>query len=186
MSQRGLRRQLWAQAGVAVGMFVLVLAGLVTVASAKDKAGPPGVDVAATYSITANVGDGPQAIEPFVIGDLTISADCTATYYGGLYPYGVGIGGSWTATNNGDNPIAFFIDDAPEWLASGEATGGAGEWVNEGFLEGNAMGYSFAILDHSGSSATGMFAWSARVNEGVANVDGDEFGECVFTLHARG
>lgn len=124
-----------------------------------------------------------------MVGDVTMTAQCAAVSNPATgYPYGIGIQGGWSVTNTGDDPVAFVLETGTQetvWLASGQSFGGAGEWVNDTFPGGNASLQSFAILDHGDTSVTGMFAWSARVNPG-ASVDGDEFGECVFAVQAKG
>jgi hypothetical protein len=188
---QGRRRRPWARVVVGVGVVALLAVSLVAVAAAAGRPGKPRpFDQAATYDLTLEVGAGPQEVELLVVGDVTFSGQCEATYYGTLgYPYGIGIGGGWGVTNNGDDPVAFVLESGTQetvWLAPGQSFGGQGEWVNEGFPEGNASLQSFAVLDHGDTSATGAFAWSARVNPGAPDVAGDEFGECVFTIQAKG
>lgn len=196
MSQAGVTSQLgpvrrprhWARAVVVVGVAAFVLAGVASVSAAKDKKDKSGFEVAATHYVTAEVDGQPHEVELLEVGDVTLRVQCgawDASESGFPYPYGVGIMGEWSVTNNGDNPISFVGPEGPPtWLASGESTGGGGEWVNEGFPSGDSNSglQSFAILDHGDTSATGMWAYSARVNEG----DGDPFGECVFTVQAKG
>ena len=191
------RRRPWARVVVGVGVVTLLAVSLVAVAAAAGRPGKPRpFDQAATYDLTLQVDAGLQEVELLVIGDVTITAQCEAASNATPgYPYGVGIVGGWGVTNNGDDPVAFVVEpgtrfsdasQATVWLAPGESTGEGGEWVNETFPEGNASWQAFAIVDHGGTSATGTLAWSARVNPGALDVDGDEFGECVLTIQAEG
>jgi hypothetical protein len=190
-------RRPWARVVVVLGVIAVLAVVLAAVAAAAGRPGKPRpFDQAATYDLTLPVGAGPQEVELLVIGDVTITAQCEAWSSATPgYPYGVGIVGGWGVTNNGDDPVAFvsepgtrFSDagQATVWLAPGESSGGGGEWVNEEFPEGNASWESFAFLDYGGTSATGILAWSARVNPGALDVVGDEFGECVLTIQAEG
>lgn len=125
-----------------------------------------------------------------------VSAMCVAnnftTPYG--YPYGVGVSGGIFVTNNTTDQILVttqsMADPGYTWLDADEsdAVFGVGEWVNEGNATdlGGGSIWTFAILNHGGISATGTLARSAAVNPGDPTAPGDEMGECVFSIQAKG
>lgn len=170
-------------------------------AQAKQKPNPETTgakkfDEAVTYYIRAEPSSGVHETQPLEIGDVTLQANCgayPATIPG--YPYGIGIAGGIGVTNNGLNPVAVAFDapdGVPNYLANVWLEPGAGDpvfWAGEMVNESQsriAFVSSFAILDHGDTSVTGVLAFSARVNGGDPNVAGDEFGECILSVQAKG
>ena len=160
------------------------------------------VDAVTTYYIDAQPGAGEQWVELLNVGGVVVDGYCQADYldpveYPG-YPYGMGMGGGVFVTNNTDHRVLVTwgedmnVPGAADymWLAPGEKDPvfGVGQWVNEDNATdlGRGSVTTFAILNHDGASVTGTLARSAAVNPGKANVTGDEWGECVFSIQAKG
>lgn len=153
-------------------------------------------DAVSTYYVNAAPGAGEQHVQLLNLGGVTVWAYCQADYFDPTtdpgYPYGVGMSTGIFVTNNTDHRILVTAEPGGDymWLASGltDPVFGVGQWVNEENTTdlGRGAVQTFAILDHGGTSATGTLARSAAVDPGDPNVPGDEMGECVFSIQARG
>jgi len=162
-----------AAAGVAGGL------GLgqatITAASAAPKDKPVARTVARYLSLVPD--SGPQEIHVIDIGNVTVTSQLEATTYP-TAPDGIGLGGAIGAmVNNGPNVVVFTMPPSggPDsvtfnsfWLQPAGEEGdrdpvfGAGEIINE---EGNrAMVFPFALLEYEGTSVSGFYGFSARVN----------------------
>lgn len=180
-----------------VGSIVLVVSVFGGIAWAVDNITKARrVDSVTTYYVNATPGAGEQRVQLLNLGGVVVSATCAAAYNSTVigYPYGIGVGGGIFVTNNTTDRILVttqpMADPGYTWLDADEsdAVFGVGEWVNEGNATdlGGGSIWTFAILNHGGISATGTLARSAAVNPGDPTVTGDEMGECVFSIQAKG
>lgn len=180
-----------------VGSIVLVVSVFGGIAWAVDNITKARrVDSVTTYYVNATPGAGEQRVQLLNLGGVVVSATCEADYNSTVigYPYGVGVFGGIFVTNNTTDRILVttqpMADPGYTWLDAGESDPvfGAGEWVNEGNATdlGGGSIWTFAILNHGGISATGTLARSAAVNPGDPTAPGDEMGECVFSIQAKG
>lgn len=190
-----------AIAGVVVLVVTAVFGGIAWGVSNITKARR--VDAVATYYVKAPPGAGEQWVQLLNLGGVIVSAYCGAEYFDPAtdpgYPYGVGMGGGIFVTNNTTQRIVVtseprYDDDLSwndyMWLEPGQEDPvfGVGQWVNEQNATdlGRAEVWTFAILSHGGASVTGTLARSAAVDPGDPTTPGDEMGECVFSIQARG
>lgn len=178
----GMRSARALVAGFAV---VLLLGAVAGVAWALGVAKGKTYQAASTYYVSDFAQEGGDADEGTTVtwpsvGRVGLGSLCAAA----RHPDGIHVGGKFFfVRNNAPEPIAVAVGrDQFQWLASGEdeAFYVVGEVVNPETPDPKASVETFAILDEGGTSATGVFAWSARANEA------DNTGRCVFTLQMRG
>lgn len=198
------RKRRAARTTIVGGILILVIAALGGVAwGVGNITKAKRVDSVATYYVNAAPGAGEQQVQLLNLGGVLVSAYCQADYMDPAtdpgYPYGVGMGGGIFVTNNTAQRILVTAqpwgDDTINWndymwLAPSQSDPvfGVGQTVNEQNATDLGRGgvSTFAILSHGRLSATGTLAWSAAVNPGDPNVAGDEMGQCVFSIQAKG
>lgn len=204
-----IRRSRVIAVGVAVALLSATVAGI---AWAKNEVEGDKFDVAATRYIRllGNEGEQGVTVELLDIGGVVLSANCGGgpgwwdpenPYSDPGYPYGWSIFGGSGFQNNSSRPV-LVVTVPPLGLnlegqaaepsqtnldpGEGDPVFFVGQWINEGTGAEEGSVWTFAVLGYGGTSVTGTFAASARVNPGDPNVDGDEFGECVFSAQAKG
>lgn len=185
------RRRNAARTTIVGGILIGVIAALGAVAwGLGNITKAKRVDSVATYYVNAAApGAGEQHVQLLNVGGAVVTAYCQANYMDPAtnpgYPYGVGMGAGIFVTNDTSHRILVTTqpwgDDTINWndyiwLAPGQSDPvfGVRQTVNEDNATDLGWGAvaTFAILSHSGLSATGTLAWSAAVNPGNPTVAG--------------
>lgn len=194
---------------IAIGVALLLLLaavggvafGLSTITKSKR------VEAAATYTITLRPTETQedQGVAFWTVGQAVLRADCGAGYSDPANPGRISMGWGGGVTNNGPGPIGIVsqrlgeIEEPPylilgghiSWLEEGQeidaGPSGPGQVINETNYPGpeGAIG-AFGILKEGGSSASGTWAWSARVVDPTPGTPFDEIAICVFSLQMKG